>query len=210
MLKIFVADQHSLIRLGLTVLIENMNGLTLAGCGNSGKAALAEAMNNRIDVVVCDIDLFELDGIETCRRIKNFKRTIGVIIYTNCQDDRTILASLDAGVDAYLLKDCSIECLNFAINSVGAGNAFLDPRITTRVLRALKGPEKQIITKYPISPRELEVLTLVEKGMDNAEIAQLLAVSRDTIKTHMRNLMEKLNVKHRNELASKATTLRAS
>lgn len=218
MIKVFVADSHSLIRLGLSSHLEKSKGMTLIGETHSGLRLIERLTNETIDVLVTDLELYDLDGLEATKKVKSLNKGIGIVIYTDQSDEFTVLRALRAGADAYLLKDCSAECLNLAINAVSCAESYLDPRVSSLLVRYLRRSSQEEKMEMlnsaktlamPISARELDVLRLVEKGLANREIAEILCLSTDTVKFHIRHILDKLKVKSRTEAATKFLALRS-
>jgi len=213
-INIFIAEDHEITRVGLKLTLEHVSGFKVVGEAEDGKRTVKEVLELKPHVVLMDIGLPLLDGIDATCRIKTESPGIRVIMLTSHDNDRDIFAALGAGADGYCLKEVSGSQLIMAIRAVADGVAWLDPGIASRVLRAVatatphspasedgavKAPGPS-----PLSQRELDVLRLVVEGLSNQEIADRLILSVETIKTHMRHIMEKLAVSDRTQAAVKA------
>jgi len=212
-INIFIAEDHEITRVGLKLTLEHIEGFKVVGEAEDGKRTVKEVLELRPHVVLMDIGLPLLDGIDATGRIKQEAPGVRVIMLTSHDNDRDIFAALGAGADGYCLKEVSGTQLAMAIRAVADGVAWLDPGIASRVLRAVASatpaaPAGESGTKTPslspLSQRELDVLRLVVEGLSNQEIADRLILSVETIKTHMRHIMEKLAVSDRTQAAVKA------
>lgn len=210
-ISVVIVDDQEIVRIGLKVLIDQTDGLKVVGLAQDGREAVLKVEQIKPEVVIMDIGLPLVDGIEATRLIKERFENIRVIMLTSHDDDRHIFAALAAGADGYCLKETPGSQLVMAVRSVAEGAAWLDPGIAMRVLKAsTRGAETQndrvdtgsIATT--LSKRELEVLRLVVDGNSNQEIADRLVLSVETVKTHMRHIMEKLRVSDRTQAAVKA------
>ncbi|MCA9803553.1 MAG: response regulator transcription factor [Cyanobacteria bacterium HKST-UBA02] len=210
-ISVVIVDDQEIVRIGLKVLIDQTDGLKVVGLAQDGREAVLKVEQIKPDVVIMDIGLPLVDGIEATRLIKERFESIRVVMLTSHDDDRHIFAALGAGADGYCLKETPGSQLVMAVRSVAEGAAWLDPGIAMRVLKAsTRGAETQndktdtsSITST-LSKRELEVLRLVVDGNSNQEIADKLVLSVETVKTHMRHIMEKLRVSDRTQAAVKA------
>ncbi len=222
-IKIMLVEDHVLTRIGLKVSLEKYADLEIVAETSSGLEAVNFAKEKSIDLILMDISLVELDGIESTKRIKQLNPRIKIIMLTSHESEREILASLASGADGYCLKDTSPEQLCSAIKSVNEGNAWLSSQVAEKVLRNLCGKDiSQIkhaannssdmvisdesihIPITPLSERELEVLKLIVEGKSNQQIAEKLFVTLATVKTHVRNILNKLSVDDRTQAAVKA------
>jgi NarL family two-component system response regulator LiaR len=207
-IKIYLAEDHEITRVGLKLTLETIPGFSVIGEAADGKQAVVEVDKAQPDVVLMDIGLPILDGIDATRIIKERHAKIRVIMLTSHESDRDIFAALGAGADGYCLKEVSGPRLAMAIRAVHDGAAWLDPSIASRVLKACAQVTPQAPAKptgdSTLSQREIEVLRLVVEGMSNQEIASRLSLSIETVKTHMRHIMEKLAVDDRTQAAVKA------
>jgi DNA-binding NarL/FixJ family response regulator len=206
-----LVDDHEITRIGLRKVLELVPIVTIVDEAADGKSAVEKAIELKPDLVLMDIGLPLMDGIEATSAIKSGGSS-KVIIVTSHEDDEDVFAGLAAGADAYCLKDISPAQLAIAIQSVMDGAMWLDPAIARRVVQGLGSgpPEPQSPStsapsdSFGLSARELEVLTLVVDGATNQQIAEKLFLSAETVKSHMHNLMKKLSVSDRTQAAVKA------
>ena len=210
-ITVVIIEDHEITRVGLKLTLEQSSGLKIIGEAPDGQTGVEEATRLQPNVVLMDIGLPGIDGIEATGQIKKKLPETKVIMLTSHSNDRDIFAALAAGADGYCLKETPISQLALAIRTVSEGAAWLDPGIANRVLRAsVQGaarhePEPTRTGNAPkLSQREIEVLKLVVEGSSNQEIAEKLYLSVETVKTHMRRIMEKLAVSDRTQAAVKA------
>ena len=227
-IKLMLVEDHVLTRIGLKVSLEKYSNLEIIAESANGKEAIELANNKKPDLIIMDIGLIEIDGIEATKKIKESNPNIKVIMLTSHESEREIIASLASGADGYCLKDTSPEQLHTAIQSVYEGNAWLSSQVAEKVLRNFYGKEvsqikqtdfaKELTTTdekkttkstfhipiVPLSDRELEVLKLIVDGKSNQEIAGKLFVTLATVKTHVRSILNKLSVDDRTQAAVKA------
>lgn len=213
-IDIFIAEDHEITRVGLRLTLEHVPGFSVVGEAADGKATVKKVAELKPQVVLMDIGLPLMDGIDATTKIKQEVPGTRVIMLTSHDNDRDIFAALGAGADGYCLKEVSGTQLVMAIRAVADGVAWLAPGVASRVLRACataspaQGSESSAKSSSslasPLSQRELEVLKLVVEGLSNQEIADKLILSVETVKTHMRHIMEKLAVSDRTQAAVKA------
>lgn len=198
MSNIFLVEDHAFSRDGLRVAIERHQGLHVIGEARSGEEALEMLEDIKADVVVLDIGLPGMDGIETCRRIKQQFADTRVVMLTAHRLENQVLAALASGAEGYCLKSTDPAGVILAIQSAILGSAYLDPQIAHVVLGKinLPSPEGSVL-----SPRELEVLGLIAKGLSNKEIADQLEISLSTVKTHIEDILKRLKVSDRTQAA---------
>ncbi len=210
--KVLVVDDHEITRRGLAVLLSTLPGIKVVGEAADGQAAVTSALTLRPTVILMDIGLPVCDGIEATRQIKKGVPETRTLMFTSHDQDTDIFASLAAGADGYCLKDISAYNLEIAIKTVATGGAWLDPGIARRVLRACGHAAASETTAvrvsaentFNLSPRELDVLGAIVDGNSNHEIANHFGLSEDTVKTHVRRILDKLRVSDRTEAAVKA------
>ncbi|MEW5958641.1 MAG: response regulator transcription factor [Chloroflexota bacterium] len=205
-LRILLVDDHEVVRLGLTTLLEDVPGVTLVGEVGSGKEALRVCESLDPDLVILDIRLPDQSGVEVCRQINARWPYIKVIILTSYVSEDLVAETILAGAVGYVRKQVGNEELLRAIEAVRRDEALLDPHTTRRVLQRLRRAEGLIDASAfrSLSRRELEVLLLVSQGKSNREIAEALAVSEKTVRNHVSSLLEKLNLNNRVDLATYA------
>lgn len=221
MIKIMLVEDHELTRIGLKVSLGKYENIEIVAETANGNEAIQFAKEKAPDLIIMDIGLVKLDGIEATRQIKQDNPKVKVIILTSHESEKEILASLASGADGYCLKDTPPDQLYTAINSVVEGNAWLSSQVAEKVLRNLCGknlnqikqinfskaapsPSPYMIPSIPLSDRELEVLKLIVDGKSNQEIANKLFVTLATVKTHVRSILNKLSVDDRTQAAVKA------
>lgn len=215
-IRIVLVEDHLLTRVGLKTVIGRTQDIKVVGEADNGEQALELVRELSPDVVLMDVGMPVMDGIEAASRIRLEYPTVNVIMLTSHDNDRDIFASLTAGAGGYCLKDVDPERLYTAIRSVNAGDIWLDSAIADRVVRIYKQTDVQqnavrhsrppIDTPLPdpLSPREMEVLNLLVDGLSNQQIADKLIISLATAKTHVRNILNKLAVDDRTQAAVQA------
>jgi two-component system, NarL family, response regulator LiaR len=199
--NVFLVEDHAFTRDGLRVAIEREPSLHVIGEARSGEEALEALAHTPAQVVVLDIGLPGIDGIETCRRVKQLLPDIRVVMLTAHQLENQVLAALASGADAYCLKSTDPAGLIVAINAAVLGSAYLDPQIAHLVLDRINLPSGDVSV---LSPRELDVLRLIAEGLGNKEIADKLVISLSTVKTHIEDILARLKVSDRTQAAVKA------
>lgn len=199
--NVFLVEDHAFTRDGLRVAIEREPGLHVIGEARSGEEALEALTSIQTEVVVLDIGLPGIDGIETCRLLKQQNPNIRVVMLTAHQLETQVLAALASGADAYCLKSTDPAGLIVAINAAVLGSAYLDPQIAHLVLDRINVPNME---GSVLSKRELDVLRLIADGLGNKEIATRLEISLSTVKTHIEDILQRLKVSDRTQAAVKA------
>lgn len=200
--SVLVCDDQSLVRTGLKMIVEAHPGLEVVGEARDGLEAVAAVRQLRPDVVLMDIRMPQLDGLEATRRLTTDPLTqrSRVVVLTTYDSDEFVYEALRAGASGFLLKDAPAEELASAIRVVAAGDALLSPSITRRLIeefakRPVPGtPPPQLGS---LTDREVEVLKLISRGLSNAEIAKQLYVGEGTVKTHVSHLLAKLQLRDR-------------
>ncbi len=203
-LKLVIADDEAMVRRGLRMLVETEPGLEVVGEAADGREAVSLARRTRPDLVLMDIRMPELDGLSAARQVLALPHAPRVLMLTTFDEDENVYEALRIGTSGFLLKASPPEQLLEAIRAVGSGNALIDPAVTKRVIEAFRrpagsGPPPPGIDD--LTPRELEVLRLVARGLNNAEIAAELVVSDATVKTHVNRLLMKLGLRDRTQAA---------
>ena len=209
-IKVLLVEDHIMARMGTAIFIQNTEGLELIGQAEDGFQAVQMADKLNPDVILMDIGLPKMDGIEATKKIKEKGITSSVLMLTSRDSEDDIYAALQAGADGYIMKGCNLEALNSAIKSVSQKAAWLDPMIARLVLSNLQkqsfsDKEKiENINKYGLTKKELEVLGLISDGFSNKEISDKLFITMSTTKAHVHNILQKLYVSDRTKATVKA------
>jgi len=204
-LRLLIADDQSLVRAGFRKLLDGEDGLEVVGDAADGVEAIAESKRLRPDVVLMDIRMPRLDGIEATRRIVADQSATAVLILTTYDLDEYVFQALQAGASGFLLKDSPPDDLIAAVRVVARGDALLAPSITRRLIAEFTTRNGRPAEPLPdISDREREVLTGVARGLNNTELAQTLFIGEATVKTHVSNLLAKLGCRDRVQLVARA------
>ena len=195
---ILICDDHKIFREGLRALLEKQPGIKVAGETRDGLEAVRLCRELSPDIVIMDISMPGLNGIEATRKISKAKKTARVIALSMHNDRKYVIEIFKAGARAYLLKDSAFEELLDAIKAVSCGRVFLSAGITSLVLSDyIKNPAKNSQSAFTLlSAREREVLQLFAEGLSTKEISAKLGVSVKTVETHRKRIMEKLNIKN--------------
>ncbi len=213
MTRIFIAEDHHIIRVALKTALERTGEMLVIGEAANGQEAIDGILRTDPDLAIIDIGLPGQNGIDITRLIKKERPQCRVMIFTGHGDDVNIFACLAAGADGYLLKDSCVNQILAAAKTVASGAAWLDSRFAARILKtsvssySQNNSESAALPKRDragLSGREKQVLSLIVEGLGNQEIASQLVLSIETVKSHVRHVMEKLKVTSRTEAAVKA------
>ncbi len=205
-IRLVVVDDHALFRAGLVSLLGEMPDFLVVGEAGDGREALEVIQKSQPDVVLIDVNMPGMDGIETVTSLRKTDQNTHVIMLTISRQDDDLFGAIQAGAEGYLLKNAEPEELCAAIKRVYAGQSVLSPEVTRQVMHAVVG----IQTNPPdagLSKRELEVLDCLAQGKTTLQIASELFVSENTVKTHVRHILEKLDASNRAEAVSKAAQI---
>jgi two-component system response regulator DevR len=205
-IRIVIVDDHALVRLGLTTLINDQPNMQVVGEAGTGSQAIQAVERHQPDVVLMDILMPGESGIEATRTIlSRFPRT-HVVILTSFADDELVLRAIQAGAAGYVLKQADNQDLLRAITAAAHGEALLDPVTTARLLQQVRafGEKADEDAFHDLSMREMQVLAEVARGKTNPEIANTLSLSEKTVRNHVSAILEKLNLSNRVELATYA------
>jgi DNA-binding NarL/FixJ family response regulator len=201
MTRVVIADDQRVVRDGLAMLVGLIEGVEIVATGADGAEAVELAYEHRPDVVLMDLRMPELDGVEATRRIRASLPDTQVLILTTYADDASLFPALRAGAHGYLTKDASAEEIEQAIKAVADGGTHLDPRIQQRLVEAVLDPSivERETADLPddLTAREAEVLKHIAAGLSNAEIAAALYVSSATVKTHINHIFQKTGARDR-------------
>jgi NarL family two-component system response regulator LiaR len=196
-IRVLVVDDQTIVRKGIRALLAEIEGIEVIGEAEDGQEAVAQTEALRPDVVLMDLVLPKMDGIEAIRQITAQQPETRVLALTSFGTDDKVFPAIKAGALGYLLKDSDPEDLVLAIRRVHAGEPSLQPSIARKVLRELGPSPREPRTPEPLSDREAQVLRLVATGMSNQEIADQLNVSEATVRTHVSNILHKLHLANR-------------
>ncbi|MEV1293699.1 response regulator transcription factor [Pseudonocardia sp. NPDC049635] len=212
--RLMLVDDQELVRAGFAMVLDSCDDLTVVAQAGDGEAALAELERTEVDVVLMDVRMPRLDGIEATRRAIAAHPELKVMVLTTFDLDESVTAAIGAGASGFLLKDVRPQELIDAVRTVHRGDSVVDPVSTRRLLRAtaplLSAPEPSAAAPEAsaalagLTPREREVLVLVGRGMSNAEIQAELVVSEATVKTHIGHLLAKTQCRDRVQLVALA------
>lgn len=205
-IRVVVVDDQALVRMGLRMVLESDEGLTVVGEAADGATAMTMTRVLRPDVVLLDIQMPGVDGLEATARITEELPDSKVLIMTTFDRDDYVYTALRSGASGFLLKDADPPTMIAAVRAIAAGDAVVAPQITRRLLERF-APQLPTNTEHPhptghpqldpLTPRELEVLELMAKGLSNTEIAQELSVSPATVKSHVSSILSKLQLRDR-------------
>jgi len=202
-IKVMLVDDHEVVRTGLRATLEPVEDITVVAEAEDALSAVREALRAVPDVILMDVRLGQIDGIEACRRIRDELPDVAVVMLTSFGDEDTVVSSVMAGAAGYVLKNVRREELLRAIRGAAAGESLLDPAVTKGVfarLRSLGGREDPLVAS--LSVREREVLRLVAKGLTNPEIAKRLVIAESTARNHVSRIFERLGLSRRSEAAA--------
>lgn len=200
-IRVLVADDHTIVRSGVRMLLEAEPDIEVVGEALNGEEALALTELLRPDVILMDIAMPGLDGLQATRQVKSRWPEISVLILTMHRTDEYFFEALKVGASGYMLKAAETNELIDAVRIVGQGEVFLYPALARKLVQNyLLQVEGNVETDSPLSPRESEILKLLVDGYSNKEIAEKLVISLSTVHTHRTNLMRKLGLSNRREL----------
>jgi NarL family two-component system response regulator LiaR len=199
-IRVLIVDDHAVVREGLRTFLELQDGIEVAGEAVDGEDAIREAERLRPDVVLMDLVMPNLDGVEAMRELRQRVPGARVIVLTSFLEDERLLPAVRAGAAGYLLKNVQPQELARAIRTAAAGEALLDPAVAARLVEALEEDGRDARAEQ-LTPREREVLALIGRGFANKRIALELGIAEKTVKTHVGNVLSKLGVSDRTQAA---------
>jgi DNA-binding NarL/FixJ family response regulator len=203
-IRVLVVDDHALFRRGLEIVLEQESDIEVVGEAGDGAEAVDKATNLLPDIVLMDVRMPRRSGIEACTGIKGAVPSAKIIMLTISDEEGDLYDAIKAGATGYLLKEISIDEVATAIREVAGGKSLISPSMASKLLTEFasmikKNDEREQVPAPRLTERELEVLKLVAKGLNNRDIAKELFISENTVKNHIRNILEKLQLHSRME-----------
>jgi DNA-binding NarL/FixJ family response regulator len=198
-MRILIVDDHPVVRDGLRGMLAGLSGFEVAGEASNGQQALEQMALLLPQVVLMDLRMPGMDGVEAITQIRARWPEVHVLVLTTYDSDADILRAIEAGADGYILKDAPREELYRAIRATALGQSYLTPSVASRLMGQLRAPGES-----PLTPREVDVLARVAKGASNKEIAQHLHLSEATVKSHLLHIFSKLGVNDRTQAVTLA------
>jgi two-component system, NarL family, response regulator LiaR len=201
-ITIILVDDHEVVRNGVRAYLETLSDFQVVGEAASGEEAIGLVSDLIPDIVLMDLIMPGLDGVETIRRIKKISPRTQVVVLTSYHEDVHIFPALKAGAISYILKDMKMDKLVEALHRAVQGEVTLHPRVAVRVLQNIRGenPESEPLFTE-LTERELDVLKLIASGLTNSQIAEQLVISENTVKGHVSNILSKLHMADRTQVA---------
>lgn len=201
-ISVLLVDDHAMVRQGVRAFLITQPDISVVGDAGSGEDAVKMAEQYIPDVILMDLIMPDMDGVEATRRVKQVSPRSQIVVLTSYHEDEHIFPALKAGALSYILKDVSAEELASTVRKAAIGEAVLHPRVAARVIKELQGIRGEKVNPFTeLSERELEVLKLIADGMSNAEMAAKLVLSEKTIKGHVSNILSKLHLADRTQAA---------
>jgi NarL family two-component system response regulator LiaR len=201
-ITVLIVDDHEVVRQGVKAFLDAQPDLTVVAEAGSGKDSVELALEFVPDVVLMDLVMSGMDGVEATRRVKDASPRTQIVVLTSYHQDEHIFPALQAGAISYLLKDVSMQELADAARRAAKGEATLHPRVAARVIQEVYGSNNRGMNPYTeLTLREIEVLKLIANGLNNSSIAERLVISENTVKGHVSNILSKLQLADRTQAA---------
>lgn len=201
-ITVLLVDDHEVVRNGVSAFLASQPDFEVVGEAKSGTEAVNLAMKTVPDVVLMDLVMAKMDGVEATRQVKSVSPRTKIVVLTSYHQDEYIFPALQAGAISYILKDVKMDELADALRRASQGEATLHPRVASRVIQELHGANREELNPYTeLTEREMEVLKLIAKGQSNSEIADSLVISVNTVKGHVSNILSKLHLADRTQAA---------
>jgi NarL family two-component system response regulator LiaR len=201
-IRVILVDDHNMVRMGLKAYFATLPDIEVVGEAGTGEEAVRLVTELVPDVVLVDLIMPGMDGVEVTRRVKNISPRTQVIVVTSYHEDEHIFPAMRAGALSYVLKDIDPDDLAEAIRRANAGEAVINPRVATRLVKELQGRREEAVNAFSeLTDREMEVLRQIAAGKSNHEIAAVLVISEKTVKSHITNILNKLQLSDRTQAA---------
>ncbi len=203
-IRILIADDHPIVREGLAAVLDQEPGIEVVAQAKDGAEAVELSQSRQPDVILMDMQMPRVDGVQAIQQIKEVSPYIGIIILTTFDTDEYIFPGIEAGATGFLLKDSPPEDVIKAIHTIYRGESLIQPRVASRLLDRYNRLSRSSVPEEVLSPREIEVLDWIAKGAGNKEIAVQLFIGESTVKTHIIHIFNKLDVRGRAEAVAEA------
>lgn len=201
-ISVLIVDDHEIVRQGVSAFLASHAEFDVVGIAESGKEAIQLVEQHIPDVVLMDLIMPEMDGVEATRHVKRISPRTQIVVLTSYHDDEHIFPALQSGALSYILKDVKMEDLAEAIRRAAQGEALLNPRVAARIIQELHGTRTEKLNPFTeLTSREMEVLKLIANGLSNSTIAEQLIISEYTVKGHVSNILGKLHLADRTQAA---------
>ncbi|MBZ0301066.1 MAG: response regulator transcription factor [Anaerolineae bacterium] len=201
MIRVLIVDDHPVVRNGISLFLETCEDIECVGQVDSGRKALRACDELQPDVVLMDVVMPDMNGVETTRAIRESHDEIQIIALTSFENEESVPAMIDAGAISYLLKNVAVDEIADAIRRAYQGKGMLSPEASQALVRSVNRPKP---LGHDLTARELEVLALIVKGLNNTEIGEILFISTSTVKNHVSNILAKMDAVTRSEAAALA------
>ena len=198
-IRVFIAEDHAIVRKGIHLLLNLEPGIEVVGEASNGREAVSGIESTRPDVILMDLVMPEMDGIEAIQQVKARQPEARILVLTSFATDDKVFPAIKAGALGYLLKDSEPRDVVDAIRQVYRGESSLHPRIARKLMQELSRPPEKPPTPDPLTEREMEVLCLVAQGKSNREIADDLTVTEGTVRVHVSSILSKLHLASRTQ-----------
>ena len=201
-ISVLLVDDHAVVRQGVRAFLSSQPDFMVVGEAESGAAAVALAEEHVPDVILMDLIMPEMDGVEATRQVKNVSPRSQIVVLTSHHDDEHIFPALQAGAISYILKDIKMSSLAEAVRRAAVGEATLHPRVAARIIQELQGARRETVNPFTeLTGREMDVIKLIAQGLNNSQIAGELVISEHTVKGHVSNILSKLHLADRTQAA---------
>jgi DNA-binding NarL/FixJ family response regulator len=208
MISLLIVDDHPLVTDGISTMLKNIEWITVAGSCKSASATIQFLENNKPDIILLDLNLPDMDGLELCSIIRSTNKLIKIIALTSIDEAGIITQLLQRGANGYLLKNIERDELLHAIDMVINGSIYLSKEANDKILQQIRNVQNLAGATLTLTRREKEILSLLNEGLNGPSIAEKLFLSPYTVETHRRNLMQKLNVHNTQSLLNAASNLK--